>query len=221
MVNVVVIASTEGGVIGRLLEVPYFKRRLRCVVSDRNCGAIDVAEKNGIPTKVHLTKDALEFSEYVLSEYRNDPPELFISFYTKLFRGGLIDFARNRLINMHPSILPACPGRDGFGDTIKSGSKFIGATIHMIDRGVDTGCPIIQSAAPLNPNESLGHNRHVVFMQQCKMLLQVIRWTEQGRIYFDGDGRALIKDCKYQVGEFAPNLDFDLCAEIFSENDLL
>lgn len=80
------------------------------------------------------------------------------------------------MINFHPSILPACPGMDGFGDTLKSGALFIGSTVHFIDEGMDTGKPILQAAFPRNPGESITKLRHRVFLQQVISLLQVVDW---------------------------------------------
>ncbi|MDT4291373.1 formyltransferase family protein [Methylomonas sp. MO1] len=209
MINIVIISSTNGGVLSNLLENTYFRERIRHVVSDRRCGAIEIAKNFGIPTKVFESKSASKFSNSLLEEYKSNQPDLYISFYTKLFKGEFLSASRNRLINLHPSILPACRGLDGFGDTIKSGSKFIGATIHFVNEGIDTGYPLIQSATPFNPEKSIAENRHRIFIQQCKMLLQVLRWWEENRIQFSDEGYPKIINCSYHVGEFSPNLDFD------------
>jgi phosphoribosylglycinamide formyltransferase-1 len=208
--NFAVIISTGGGVLSALLRNPYFRQRIRCVVGDRQCNGIEIAREFQVPTIIYEARDGLEFSNFLLQRFRDDSPDLYVSFYTKLFRGEFIAFARNRLVNLHPSILPACPGRDGFGDTIKSKSRFIGATVHFVDAGMDTGAPIIQSAAPYNPNRSLADNRHSVFVQQCKMLLQTVKYFDEGRLTYDENQNVLIKDARYDPGEFAPNLDNDL-----------
>jgi phosphoribosylglycinamide formyltransferase-1 len=208
--NFIVIASTGGSVLAALMHNPYFRKRIRCVVSDRNCGAIEIAAKFNIPFKIYKISDDLAFSNLLLSEYRDKAPDLFVSFYTRLFCGEFLKFAKRRLVNIHPSILPACPGLDGFGDTIRSNAKFIGATIHLVDEGIDTGTPIIQAAAPYNPNKTLQDNRHTVFVQQCKMLLQLIKYVEENRLEFDQLGQPLVRGAKYEIGEFSPNLDDDL-----------
>ncbi|WFP51672.1 formyltransferase family protein [Methylomonas sp. EFPC3] len=209
MIKAVIISSTNGGVLSKLLEKKYFRDRVINVVSDRRCRAIEIAQDFGIPTKIFETKSGRSFSNFLLDEYRLNPPDLYISFYTKIFKGEFLIASKNRVINLHPSILPACRGLDGFGDTINSGSKFIGATIHLIDEGIDTGYPIIQSAIPFNPEKSIAENRHIIFVQQCKMLLQVLRWWEEKRIKFNENGYPIITNCSYKAGEFSPNLDFE------------
>ena len=207
-INFAVIASTGGSVLNALMGSAYFRSRIRCVISDRNCGAIDVALKFGVPTKVLRASTGLEFSDLLLQEFRFNPPTLTVSFYTKLFSGEFLTFSKGRLINLHPSILPACPGMDGFGDTLKSGSTFIGSTIHYVDEGVDTGRPLIQAATPFNPLLPLQNNRHQVFIQQCKMLLQVIRWFEEDRVVINSSGHPCVLNASYLPGMFSPNLDF-------------
>jgi phosphoribosylglycinamide formyltransferase-1 len=206
----VVIVSTAGSVLSNLLRNPYFRRRIRCVVSDRDCGAIEKAAAFNVPVTVCKTDSGLEFSDFIVKMFSNDPPALFVSFYTRLFRGELLRFARHKLVNLHPSILPACPGQDGFGDTIKARSRFIGATVHLVDEGIDTGPPIIQSAAPYNPEMTLAENRHTVFVQQCKMLLQTIKYFDEERIIIDDLQNVRIEGARYAPGEFSPNLDDDL-----------
>lgn len=208
MLKVVVIASTNGSVLGRLLEVPYFRERIWMVVSDRPCGAIDKARKYGIVTIVEESQNSSDFSDFLLKRFENTPPDLFVSFYTRLFKGQFLVFAKDNLVNLHPSILPACPGVDGFGDTVKAGAKFIGATVHFVDEGVDTGYPVIQSAIPFNPGLDMAQNRHKIFVQQCQMLLQLFNWWETDRVGFDAAGRPVVSNAAYEAGVFSPNLDF-------------
>jgi phosphoribosylglycinamide formyltransferase 1 len=207
MIRVAIISSTMGSVMSSLLPLPYFSQRIACLITDRECGALDVASRFGIPSTVIATRDSLEFSNALADRFEHEHIDLFISFYKRLFKGRFLEQARGRLINLHPSILPACPGRDGFGDTVRAGSRFIGATAHYVDHDLDTGCPIIQSACPYNPYESMQENRHKVFVHQCKMLLQVLDWCEQDRLHYDADGRSHIRDGIYRIGEFAPALE--------------
>lgn len=193
--------------MSKLLPLPFFRDRVVCVVTDRECGALDAAREFDIPSSMIPVKDGVEFCKALAAKFENENIDLFISFYKRMFTGEFLAQARGRLINLHPSILPACPGRDGFGDTVRAGSTFIGATAHYVDENLDTGCPIIQGACPFNPNESLEKNRHKVFVQQCKMVLQVIDWCEQDRLYYDQDGRSHVKNALYEIGEFSPRLE--------------
>ena len=172
------------------------------VVSDRSCDAIKVAESHGIKTSILKSSCGTEFSAKLIDLFKEDNVDAFLSFYTKLFSSEFVNSYPFKVYNFHPSILPACPGMDGFGDTIKSGSKFIGSTLHLVDEGLDTGKPLIQSVYPLNSNISLTRNRHIIFVQQCKIFIQFVIWLSQDRI-----DKNVVREANYLFEEFSPNLD--------------
>lgn len=206
--KLIVLASTNGSVLKKLFANEFLLDKIDIIISDRKCGAIDLAMKYNIDYKILESNSGKEFSEFLLKEYPVHDDHLFVSFYTRLLKGEFLNVHKNRIINLHPSILPACPGMDGFGDTVKSGAKFIGSTIHFIDDGIDTGLPIIQSSVPYNPNVSLDENRHKVFIHQCKMLVQVVEWFVQNRIRVMGNNTVKIYDTRYELSEYVPNLEF-------------
>jgi phosphoribosylglycinamide formyltransferase-1 len=206
--KIAVIISTNGGVISKLLNYSYFRNKVACFITDRKCGAIELADKYGIEVIYLPSKSGMEFSDKILGNIDVMKFDLIISFYTRLFKGELLKKVKYKLINMHPSILPACPGMHGFEDTVKSGARFVGATVHFVDEGIDTGFPIIQSARPFNPTLDINLVRHLVFIDQCKILLQAIRWFDDKRIVINEHG-AYVTDASYEVSPYSPNLDFE------------
>lgn len=206
--KIAAVISTNGGIISNLLNLDYFKDKLVYMVSDRKCGAIDLANKYSIKHDIFYAQNGKEFSDKISENIDWAEFDLIISFYTKLFYGQFISMNKGKLINIHPSILPACRGMNGFENTIKSGSTFIGSTVHFVDEGIDTGKPIIQSARPYNPHLTFSTNRHLVFIDQCIILLQAIRWFEEGRIANNKE-RIIIRDAKYEISAYAPNVDFN------------
>ena len=207
--RIAILASTNGGVLAKLLEVDVFAKQVACVISDRPCGAIEVASRHAIDALIFESKSGLEFSQQLVERLDLSEFDLFVSFYTRLFDKSFVSHTQGRLINLHPSILPANPGMDGFGDTLKSGSQFFGATIHFVDEGVDTGAPILQSAHPVNPSVTTAELRHQIFVDQCRMLLQVIEWFDQRRLKYCDD-RVIIDNARYFDGPYAPNLDSEV-----------
>lgn len=207
--KLVFICSTGGSVIKNLISNGFLKKDDCEIVSDRDCGAITFAKSNGLNFGILQSSSGAKFSESLASRYKGEENVLFISFYTRLLSGSFIEEHASRLINFHPSILPGCAGMDGFGDTLKSGALFIGSTVHLIDSGVDSGLPILQSAYPRDPNQSYQELRHRIYLQQSISLLQVVKWYESGRVIFT-DNSISISGAEYSVGEFSPNLDPDL-----------
>ncbi|MBD3843021.1 MAG: hypothetical protein IE909_14300 [Campylobacterales bacterium] len=155
--------------------------------------------------KCYWSNNGSYFSKKLSEQLEFDSGCFFVSFYTRLLSSNFLNKYENRVLNFHPSILPACRSMDGFGDTVKSGSRFIGSTVHFVDEGIDTGKPLIQSCYPFQSDLSLNMNRHRVFVQQCKMLIQLVEWLNDGRIVGTN-----ILDAKYEFSEFVPNLDSDI-----------
>ncbi|WP_051530328.1 phosphoribosylglycinamide formyltransferase [Halomonas halodenitrificans] len=202
--NMVVLASSGGSVLDEALRVEACRQHIALVVCDRECGAREVARRHGITAEVLPSRTGREFSD-ALHDYFLGKPEvdLFLSSYSRLLSGQFLEHYRGRIVNFHPAILPACPGLDGFGDTLKAGGKFIGATAHFVDEGMDTGKPILQAARPHDPELSDEENRQRVFLQMCRMFVQIVAWFAAGRV--DQQGR--VAGARYELSEFSPNLD--------------
>lgn len=206
--KIVFICSTNASVVKHALQSGLLNGFDIEFVSDRYCGAIEFAKEKGFAYRVLKAMSGKEFS-ILLSRTYGAANILFISFYTRLLTAPFLAENERSLINFHPSILPACPGMDGFGDTIKSGSMFVGSTVHFIDSGVDTGYPILQGAFPKDPNIGIENVRHRVFLQQVISLIQVINWFNLGRIRNE-ENYSIVLDAEYELSEFSPNLDLNL-----------
>lgn len=204
--RVAIIASTAGSVYRAVSSVPFIRSSIVLVVSDRECGAVQTARELGHDVVIIPHPGGPAFSDALLDLAKERGIDLLISFYTRLFVGRVIDAYRGRFVNFHPSILPACPGPDGFGDTIRSGARFVGSTVHLVDAGMDTGWPLLQASLPNDPATPLGYRRHKVFLQQCKALVQIVRWYADDRIRLDNGGLAIL-GARFDLSEFSPNLD--------------
>ena len=122
-------------------------------------------------------------------------------FYSEPFRAF-----RDRIVNFHPSLLPAFKGADGFGDTVAYPARFAGNTVELVAEVMDEGKIVMQSVCPVDANAPVAQTRHRVFAQQCKALIQVARWFQDGRVYVDGH-RVTIGDASFDDEEFSPALD--------------
>ena len=139
-----------------------------------------------------------------------DPDNLFgdvISFYMQFYAKAMRDAYQDRIINFHPSLLPAFKGMDGFGDGMAYHAKIIGTTVEFIKDVMDEGKIIMQTACAVNPNWDLAAMRHRIFVQQCKSLIQVAKWIVQDRVKVIGD-KVVIGGASYQDVEFSPALEF-------------
>jgi len=218
--KLVVIGSTGGGVFSQIAKHSFVKDMMLEAVSDRSCGFLSVAESFDIPTCLISAKDGYSFSDALLQRYASGPNVIFLSFYTRLFRGEFLAKNKGRVFNCHPSILPSFKGMSGFEDTLAYGSRFMGCTLHEVDEGMDTGSQIIQAAVPCDPSIPDAENRHKVFLTQYYSTVQFLRWISDARLTFLNGGSYALTGVKFTPSIFSPNLDSDFFELIGEENGL-
>jgi phosphoribosylglycinamide formyltransferase-1 len=209
----VIVASTAGSVMNQLLHNPFFKSRIHAVVSDRECPAITKADLHGVCTVIIPDRDKEKFSGNVLKYLKSQGAHYVISFYSKLFVGELLNDYRDRIVNLHPSLLPSFKGLHAFDDAIAAGVQYVGSTIHLIDEKMDEGKIIQQTVCRVDKSHPVAWTRHRVFEQQCRSLLQVVKWLEEDRIQIEGN-RVTVRDATFVDSEFSPNLDFAEAIEL-------
>ena len=202
-----VIIST-GGAVAQYVATRrrQFKESLAVFISDRNCRGLRVAEGLDVPSRVVEETAGKSVSDAMLDVLVEMRVDYAYVFYTRMLRGSLLSAYENRLVNFHPSLLPACPGLHGFEDSMRSGARVIGSTVHFIDSGCDTGPQIMQTMVPVAPGEAPSIIRHKIFLQQCRALAQTHEWLAKGKVSVV-NGAVRVAGAQYDMGEFVPNLD--------------
>ena len=217
--RVVFVGSTGGGVLSRLASHAFVREMTVEAVADRECGFVEVARSSGIRASVIPSPDGLSFSNALHERYPANPDLIFLSYYTRMFRGTFLNANMGRIFNCHPSLLPAFKGMHGFEDTLASTSTFMGCTLHLVDEGVDAGCEVIQAAIPVDRSLPVAVNRHKIFLAQYYSTLQFLRWVRDGRLILT-PASASIDGASFAPAMFSPNLDADFFASIGEENQL-
>jgi phosphoribosylglycinamide formyltransferase-1 len=82
--------------------------------------------------------------------------------YMHLLTKPFLDRFPERIVNVHPSLLPAFPGAHAIDDALAAGVETTGVTVHLIDEGLDTGPVLRQEEVPVAPAETLGERIHAV-----------------------------------------------------------
>lgn len=128
------------------------------VCDKKNAGIIQKAQRENIETFVFDPKAYISKSEYekaILEKVQSVNAEwLILAGFMRLVGGELLSAYPNRIINIHPSLLPAYKGKDAIGQAFSAGEKEIGVSIHYVDEGMDTGQIIAQKAIQLTGEES-------------------------------------------------------------------
>ena len=103
---------------------------------------------------------------------------------------------RPRIMNIHPALLPAFPGTDGYGDTVRYGCKVAGCTVHFVDYGEDTGPVIGQRAFPILPEDTLETVRNKGLSEEWRLYPECIRLFAEDRLRVErpeGGGRPVVR----------------------------
>lgn len=144
-----------------------------CAVADRNCGAIDYAQKQGIESFV--IKYSRDHVDELARTLNNSSPDLIITNWHKIIDSATVSNYSGRMINLHYSLLPAFAGLIGVSPierAFESGCKFIGPTCHWVDEGVDTGGIISQDIFPAGDDINLAITE--MFRRGCLILFGAV-----------------------------------------------
>ena len=167
MLSVVVLISGSGSNLQALLSAaanPLYPAKILAVGSDRACSGLEHAEQFGVPTFVVKPSEfdsVPAWGEVLLSNIEFHKPDLVIlAGFMKILPPNVVRALTPRLINMHPSLLPAFPGAHAVRDALDAGATKTGATIHLVDEGVDTGQVLVQQEIdiPAGISETELHN---------------------------------------------------------------
>ena len=128
--------------------------------------ALTRARAAGIPTATfaldcHATREERDLVMATwLEEHGVDL--VVLAGYMHLLTKPFLDRFPDRIVNVHPSLLPAFPGAHAIEDALAAGVETTGVTVHLVDEGVDTGPILIQEPVPVEPRETLEERLHAV-----------------------------------------------------------
>lgn len=162
------------------------------VISDNNrARGLARAAEAGIPTAVFPIidfEDRVEHDEAMAAELqRHDVDLVVLAGYMMLVTRGLLDRFPNRVINLHPSLLPSFPGATPIEDTMDYGARVTGVTVHFVDEGADTGPIILQEPVEIKYNDTVDSLRSRIHEVEHRLLPQAIELIASGRVGFDSE----------------------------------
>ncbi|MDY0395634.1 phosphoribosylglycinamide formyltransferase [Virgibacillus halophilus] len=159
-VKAAVFASGTGSNFQAMLQKKFLEAEIVLLVCDRpDAKVIEIADKYHIPVYARPPMDFPSKAAYekkVLKQLQVHRVEwIFLAGYMRLIGDTLLSVFPNRIINIHPSLLPAFPGKEAIEQAVRAGVKVTGVTIHFVDSGMDTGQIIAQQAVKMKKGESL------------------------------------------------------------------
>jgi phosphoribosylglycinamide formyltransferase-1 len=184
--------------------------RIVTVISNRpDAGGIERAKKAGIPTAVfdHKTfPDRVAFDATLDRAIREAGAEIVVlAGFMRLLTEGFVAAWRNRIVNIHPALLPSFRGLDTHRRALKRGVKLHGATVHFVRHETDTGPIIAQAAVPVLANDTPDTLGARVLSAEHKLFPLALRLIAEGKVTVEGD-RAIVNGKTEPVTFFSPAL---------------
>jgi formyltetrahydrofolate-dependent phosphoribosylglycinamide formyltransferase len=158
--RVVVLLSGTGSLCAALLAAtddPAYPATVVAVGADRPADGLEHARRRGLPTFVCALADHPDRAAWdraLAAELAAFAPDLVVSAgFMKLVGPAVLDAFGGRLINTHPALLPAFPGAHAVRDALAAGVPVTGASVHVVDAGLDTGPVLAQREVPVRPGD--------------------------------------------------------------------
>lgn len=152
--------------------------------------AIDRARRAGVEAVVvdHRTfADRGGFEAALVAVLRERRVEaVALAGFMRLLTAAFLDAFPDRVINIHPSLLPAFPGAHAQRQAVLHGAKVSGCTVHFVDRGTDTGAIIAQTAVEVRDDDDEARLAARILAEEHRLLPRAIRWLAEGRLVRDG-----------------------------------
>jgi phosphoribosylglycinamide formyltransferase-1 len=176
MLNLAVFGSGSGSnyqAIAEAIADGRLNARIACVISDvKDAYILERARKLGHPAiyvdcapfKTKLDGEAEQRAIEIIKQHGGN--FIALAGFMRIVKPGLLNAFAGRIINIHPSLLPAFPGLDAGRQALESGAEETGCTVHFVDGGIDTGPIICQRKVQVLPSDTIETLMNRIHMQE-------------------------------------------------------
>ncbi|MDL2268084.1 phosphoribosylglycinamide formyltransferase, partial [Desulfovibrio sp. OttesenSCG-928-G15] len=193
-IQLAALASGEGTNIAAIIksiESGRLEARMCLVLSNRpDAPVLDKARERGIPVWAKDHREAADKAQYDLEMVeaikQAGADTIALAGYMRILSPEFIRAFPNRILNIHPAILPSFRGKTGAKDTIEYGARIAGATVHFVDEAVDHGPVIIQAAVPVGPNDTADSLMPRIHALEHRIYPQALQWFARNRLEIQG-----------------------------------
>ncbi|MBU1692092.1 MAG: phosphoribosylglycinamide formyltransferase [Gammaproteobacteria bacterium] len=198
MKSIVILISGRGSNMQAILETRLPVKIAAVISSNPNAHGLEIARQHGIPAHAlnhrdHETRE--EFDAALAARINEFNPDLvMLAGFMRILTPKFVHDYNGRLINIHPSLLPAFTGLNTHARALAEGVKIHGCSVHFVTPNLDKGPIIVQAAVPVLPGdteETLGAR---VLEQEHKIYPQAIRWFAEDRLTVTPDGNVILQD---------------------------
>jgi len=195
MKRIVILISGRGTNMQALVDARLPAQIGAVVSNDPRAAGLDIARDRGISTHVVNHREYAErsrFDQALAEAIDKEAPDLIVlAGFMRILGDAFVTRFNGKLINVHPSLLPAFPGTDTHRRALQEGVKIHGCTVHFVTPRLDGGPIIVQAAVPVLPHDTEAALAARVLKEEHRILPQAVRWFLDGRLSIQGN-RVLI-----------------------------
>lgn len=160
------------------------------VISNRaDARGLEIARERGLPTACIPSKgiDRQAYDRMLVDELHKHGVELVcLAGFMRLLSAGFIREFPNRIVNIHPSLLPAFPGLDAQHQALEHGVKITGCTVHFVDENLDAGPILIQAAVPVEDSDTADTLSARILKEEHRIYSEALRLVISGAYKIEG-----------------------------------
>jgi phosphoribosylglycinamide formyltransferase 1 len=192
--KLVVLASGTGTNLQAILDRLHGREGIEVagVGSDKEeAKALERARAAGVETAVFAGEDFAdrEARDAAMGDWieSRGADLVVLAGYMQLLSAAFVARFRNRVVNIHPALLPSFPGLDAIGQALEAGVEVTGVTVHFVDEGVDTGPAILQREVPVPADRDRGRLEQAIHAVEHELYAEAIRMIARGAVRIDAD----------------------------------
>lgn len=194
--SLVILISGRGSNMRALLDA-HLPCRVAAVISNKtDAPGLEVARQHGIATRVVAHRDYPDresFDAALAATIDACQPDIVaLAGFMRILTPRFVEHYRGRLINIHPSLLPAYGGLDTHARALKDGVKIHGCTVHFVTADLDHGPIIIQAAVPVLKDDTSATLAERVLREEHRIYPQAVRWLCTDSLVLDEAGKVYL-----------------------------
>lgn len=214
MLKIGVLVSGRGSNLQAIIdgiESGKIEGSIELVVSDNpEAYALERCKRHGVPYEVVRRKDfgsKEEFEERIAGILKEREVELVVlAGFMRILSGAFLQHFPGRVINIHPSLIPAFQGLHAQRRAVEFGVKLSGCTVHIVDESVDGGPVIVQAVVPVLPEDTEESLSERILAYEHRILPQTVQWFAEGRVRVSGR-KVVVEGARYGTLPVNPNLE--------------
>ena len=191
MTRVVVLLSGRGSNLEAIVKARLPIEIVAVISNQAAAAGLAFARSQGLPALALNPADYADrerFDAALADEIARHTPDLVVlAGYMRILSAAFIARFEDRLLNIHPSLLPAFPGLNTHQRALVEGVKIHGCTVHFVTPRLDHGPIVIQAAVPVLPSDTVDTLSARVLQQEHRIYPQAIRWFAEQRLIKNGD----------------------------------